>query len=386
LRTWRFPAILVGVLVVLVVLLIGVTYCGSPHTKPASSSQAKDGHRPGAPGQPRATARFTPAPAVSAGQFVQRNGTQLVLNGQPFRFTGFNLLNANSDGSTCGPAMNNGPALDQALSAWGPGQKVMRSWFFQSMATSDGKRDWSAFDHTLSVARAHGVRVIATLGNQWGICDDGQYKSADWYKAGYRTDKTGGIATYRDWVAEFAKRYRDDPTIMILQFMNEAETGTAPNSSCVWEGTTYLRAFVDDIGQLVRDLDPNHLRSLGTIGKGQCGAAGDDYVTVHASPGIDICEFHDHDTPTEPLPGDQWNGLPTRLHQCGALNKPVFVGEVGLTPEAAGSLKGRADAFKRKFTAGFKAGVVGEVAWAWQSTDGEQIGPGDPALSVLVPS
>jgi mannan endo-1,4-beta-mannosidase len=326
-----------------------------------------------------------PTPS-SSGQFVGRNGTQLVLGGQAFRFTGFNLFGANSDGSTCGPAMNTGPALDQALTAWGSGPKVMRTWFFQSMATSGGKRDWSNFDHTMAVAKAHGIRVIATLGNQWGECQDEPYKSAEWYKTGYKTAKIGNAVTYRDWVAEVVKRYQSDPTIMVFQFMNEAETAQTASGDCVYEGTTYLRAFADDIGGLVHSLAPHQLTSLGTIGTGQCGTAGDDYTTVHASPGIDLCEYHDY-SPAEPLPGDQWNGLLTRLNQCRDLNKPLFVGEVGIKlSEVGGDPKARAAAYTAKLTAGSKAGVAGELIWAWQSTDGYQVGPGDPALARLGPS
>ena len=64
---------------------------------------------------------------------------------------------------------------------------MLRAWFFQQLATTDGQRDWTAFDRTLATARAHGYRVVATLIDQWGNCGaaNGQgygYKDAAWYR------------------------------------------------------------------------------------------------------------------------------------------------------------------------------------------------------------
>src|ERR1700730_5743623 len=103
--------------------------------------------------------------------FVVRVGTNLFLDGRPFRFTGLNIYNANSLW-TCSYPLSEGPALGVSLDVIGHGQTVFRSFFFQRMATTNGKRDWSAFDHPLAVAKAHGERVIATLTNQWGACEE----------------------------------------------------------------------------------------------------------------------------------------------------------------------------------------------------------------------
>ncbi len=92
------------------------------------------------------------------------------------------------------------------------------------------------------------------------------------------------------------------------------------------------------------------------------------------------------------MPGDQWNGLQKRIDQCDALGKPLFVGETGIDPSTvtpAGDtlLAQRAGAFEQKLRAQFAAGVVGELAWAWNkdgsSEAGYDIGPGDPTLPML---
>jgi mannan endo-1,4-beta-mannosidase len=321
-------------------------------------------------------------PSVPAG-FVTRRGTQLLLNGQPYRFSGLNIYNATNTGS-CWYVMGSGARLDQALTAIGSGQRVFRAWFFQTMATTNGQRDWSAFDHTLAVARAHGERVIVTLANQWGDCEAANNKNESWYQRGYRTTVDPGmLRSYRAWVAEAVSRYRTNPTIMAWQLINEAEDAITIGGVCSATAGRSLRGFAQDMANVVKGIDRYHLLSLGTIGN-HCGTIGADYPYVHSVPGIDLCEYHDYAGPSVALPG----ALQTRINQCRALNKPLFVGETGIQVQQAGSLSSRAAAFKAKFAAQFRAGVVGELVWDWRDGDqdaysGYELGPGDPALGLF---
>lgn len=341
-------------------------------------------------------AAFTAAPA-QADSFVHRSGPTLVAGGLPYRFTGLNIYNANSI-NNCWYSLGSGPSLDATLTSIGPGKEAFRAWFFQSLATTSGVRDWSAFDHTVAVARAHGVRVIATLVNQWGECEGwgtyaAGYKTESWYQTGYKTlpSSPGMPQTYRQWVAAVVQRYKNDPTILAWQLVNETEDKATYGGSCSGTATASLKSFAGDMGALIKSIDPNHLVSLGTIGSGQCGTAGTAYQDVHSVPGIDLCEYHDYNQPLVGLPGDQWNGLATRIKQCTALNKPLFVGEVGINPTATGgTLTGRANAFNNKLSAQFAAGAVGFLGWDWRdgahggsSLTGYEIGPSDPALTVL---
>lgn len=329
-------------------------------------------------------------------QYVQRSGTNLVLGSTPYRFTGLNIYNANSLDDECWYSMGDGPLLDQALAATGPGNEAMRAWFFQSLATRDGVRDWSAFDHTLAVAKARGVRVIVTLTNQWGDCEgDGtaeeRFKRASWYRSGYRTQRDPeGTSTYLAWVNEVVKRYKGDPTVLMWQLVNEAEVKeTLDAPDCAADDAQALRAFADAVGRAVKKIDRNHLVSLGTIGGGQCGTQEGDYELVHASPWIDVCEVHDY-AANEPLPGDEWNGLEVRIEQCDRLGKPLIVGEAGIKPRDLpdSTLGGRAAAFGQKLDAQLLGkGVDGFLAWAYSASGSSlidfDIGPADPSLAVL---
>jgi hypothetical protein len=155
-----------------------------------------------------------------------------------------------------------------------------------------------------------------------------------------------------------------------------------------------------DTSTILKSADPNHLVSLGTIGSGQCGANGSPtaYRTLHAAPNIDLCEYHDYGHPTAAMPGDQWNGLQARINDCAAIGKPLFVGELGISPSQVGSLDARASALASKLQAQFAAGVVGELVWNWRAGsrggsaqvgqaqtqgDGYEVGPGDPLLREL---
>lgn len=333
---------------------------------------------------PSAAAVYQAAPVA----FVARSGATLTLDGQPFRFTGLNIYNA-SNLDSCWYHLGEGDALDQSLTAIGPGQAVFRTWLFQRMATSaSGARDWSGFEHTLAVAQAHGERVMVTLGNEWPDCEGvgASIKYEAWYRSGYRQPAPGLPSSYRDWVAEVVSRYRDRGTIFAWQLMNEARDQANASGSCNRSAGATMRAFAADMASLVKRLDPAHLLSLGTEA-GACGTAGADYLMVHAVPGIDLCEVHDY-SPASPATTTGLGLLQESLSQCRSLRKPVLIGEAGIRVADAGSPAARAALFRLRFDAWLRAGVAGVLIWDWagaEERDGDawQVGPGDPSLAVL---
>ena len=70
-------------------------------------------------------------------------------------------------------------------------------------------------------------------------------------------------------------------------------------------------------------------------GGGQCGAQGAEYQDVH-----DVADDRPVRVPrlraAAPIPGDEFNGLQVRIDQCNALDKPLFVGETGISPNDVG--------------------------------------------------
>lgn len=320
--------------------------------------------------------------------FVSANGRELRIGGRPWRFTGMNVYNAASDG-WCSFAFSDA-TLAEALDAIGLGgteQGVIRTWFFQPQAIDKAtrSRSWERLDRVLRIAAEKGYRVIPTLTDHWGECGSDApngVKDLAWYSGGYALTDPGMLTSYRSWVTEVVGRYRDDPTIVAWQIINEAEV--LPSSGCPADASMaiVLKDFARDISDLIRSIDPNHLISFGTIGGGQCGAVMTQWQELHDLPNVDLCEVHDYSGAGAPaIYGDVWNGLQRRIEQCAALDKPIFVGEVGVT--AAVGLEPRAQEFLRKLAHQANSGIVGHLAWGWRTTESYAIQPSDPVLEVL---
>jgi endo-1,4-beta-mannosidase len=329
---------------------------------------------------------------------VSRSGTTLTLDGQPFRFTGINIYMAASGGtsSSCGGELY--PDVGVPLSQM-PNGIVFRFWAFQNFFVADGSFNWSNLDQVLAIAAAHGDKVIPVLANQYSYCD-GATKDLAWYQSGYKTTiGAGDIVTYREYVSAVISRYAGNPTIAMWQLVNEGEARNSDLTCSEAAALSALLAFSNDVGGLAHGLDPSHLVSLGVLagwaggGMGQeCGAANADYQTLMASPGNDVCDYHDYGYPTEPMGRPFGPNLVSAIPMCHAVGKPIMVAETGIWADSPAGLAPRAEQFSAKFSAQFQAGVVGELMWCWSAgpayvlPDGDPdygISPGDPSLAVL---
>ena len=162
---------------------------------------------------------------------------------------------------------------------------------------------WQGFDDALSAAKAHGLKVVWVLGNQWGNCeniepgtsDDGYHQPA-WYQGGYKQAGGGNALSYRDFVQATAQRYKDNPTIAMWSLLNEAEAGTVvvgttcPNETLSSQAMT---GFVADMASAIRAVDPHHLLTLGTRGQtDNCGLQDDHYMSVQKP--LDVLTLHSY--------------------------------------------------------------------------------------------
>jgi mannan endo-1,4-beta-mannosidase len=332
-------------------------------------------------------------PPLAASEFVKSVGTHLTLGPQPYRFEGLNIYMAASRGQ-CGGTVRLNRVLDQI----GSRQNVFRVWFFQSFAVSHGRFDWHTFNHVLITAKSHHERVIVTLANESDYCD-GPLKTLAWWQQGYRsTVFPGDLVTYRQWVADVVSRYKSNPTIAMWQLVNEGEAVNNDGSCDEPVALSAMLIFSSDVGGMVHSLDPNHVVSLGTpagysgYGLQWCGAENGDYQVLMASPGNDVCDFHDYGYPTEPMGDPQAPDLATAIQMCHADDKPIMVAETGILVTSPQKLKMRARELRAKFDAQFRAGVVGELMWSWVNAstfvlpatpEDYGIGPGDPSLRIL---
>jgi mannan endo-1,4-beta-mannosidase len=319
---------------------------------------------------PEPAASALPAPP-HAGSFVQRSGAGLVLNGRPYRFTGINIYAAAGREGCSLPE----PLADVLPQYSGPvtGNFVLRTWANPPYTRARGATyDWRALDQVVQVARQSHVRLILALDNQWGHCEQGSgYKGASWYQHGYR-------GAYKRWVRQIVTRYRNDPTILAWQIMNEAEVAEQAFGPCVSNAHQLLLNFTREMAAYVKRLDPNHLVGLGTIGGGQCGASNanpGDYLSLHQVQGIDFCEVHDY-------PFRAQIDVVAKIRDCQGIGLPTIIGEYGLQSSEVGGTTERARRAKEDLTRYFAAGAAGVLLWGDQP-DPYNIPPGDPMLGAL---
>jgi hypothetical protein len=344
--------------------------------------------------------------AARAGAFVQRSGTELTLGGAPWRFIAYNdyQLTSLPGGYVCGRAATQS-AIDEVMrNAAASGASAIRTWFFQSYydVNAQGRwraPSWAAFDRVLNAAARYGLKVIPVLVNEYQDCEPPSVtKNLGFFQSAYAQPGYGYPLSFKSYAVTVARHYANDPRIAFWQLGNELYDDTPSGCTALAEsqGAHALRAFADAMTGALKAVDPNHLVSLGTQGSGQCGLAWSDYQSVMAG-AVDLCEYHDYDDVTQPVPSDGYNRLAQRIEQCQALAKPLFIGESGIPadveasgqatgPVTARSLRRRAGFYAAKIAAAFGAGVVGYALWdkeqsasdsSWnmQEDQGYDIGP-----------
>jgi hypothetical protein len=215
-----------------------------------------------------------PTPDVRASAFVTRVGTQLMLNGHPFRFAGANIHWLALDNSTNYPSqfrVNDG--LDAAKEM---GVTVIRSHSLgistgcsNCLEPSPGVFNETAFvhiDYAIKAARDHGLRLIIPLTDNWSYPEGGKHTFADWrhisdenqfyFNPQVISDFELYIGTLLDRVNTYTGVvYKNDPTIMAWETGNELDPPTSWTQSI----STYIKTI--DHNHLVIDgrsgIDPN---------------------------------------------------------------------------------------------------------------------------------
>ncbi len=350
-------------------------------------------------------------PDPDAGSFVTAHGTALLVNGKTYDFVGFNLYDAAATTRyRCAswPRFSDDD-LDAALGYLHEhaGAKVLRFWAYQTYTA--GGTDWSGIDRVVRLARKHGMRVLPVLEDGPGNCTtgpDNQAKSAyegdTWFTEGYRVAYGTAQLSYRDYVTRVVAHYRDEPTILGWSMMNEAETKQRDP-----QGKSAIVGFAEDIGGLIKSVDPHHLVTVGTQGNGSPGSSGQDFRDIYDVPTVDFAEVHDwayYGSDNEAMPGSAADGtLPAPdSGSCGGrdgtkiacafaiaarvLQKPIVVGEAGIaaSPE---QLIHRADLLAAKMNAAFAAGASGYLVWQFNKVeDGENYDILQKAHDPLVPT
>lgn len=299
--------------------------------------------------------RCAPGACRGGDPFVRRVGQRLILDGDPYTFTGtasWGIAWA-EDGCTVGTLPSQRAALDRTFGDLVDlRMNVLKVWAFQSYAGASGT-DYSSFDRIVAAARRAGVRLIFVLESQHPDCTRGSERDDAWYASGYQQPYAGYTLSLPDYVRGLVEHYRNEPTLLAWEIMHEARA----------DDFSVLDGFARHLSSLIRESDPNHLIALGTDngdspGTSRAGSPS-NYERLHAHSGIDLLDPHDFYVEDIPLPPSFVELGPIAQR----LDKPLFAGATAVdltatTPEAFAT---RAALVEAKLVAAFDAGFVGFV-------------------------
>ncbi|XP_030950549.1 mannan endo-1,4-beta-mannosidase 7-like [Quercus lobata] len=289
--------------------------------------------------------------------FVKTKGVQLILNGSPYYANGFNaywMMYVASDSSQ----------RDKVSSAFQDatkhGLRIARTWAFsdggyrplQDSPGSYNEQMFQGLDFVISEAKKYDIKVVLSLVNNYENFG-GKKQYVDWAKGqgqsvtseddfftnsvvkGYYKNHIKTVLTRRNSLTGIA--YKDDPTIMAWELMNE------PRCPSDKSGKT-IQAWITEMASYLKSIDRNHLLEVGL--EGFYGASkqpsnpnfqvGTDFITNNQIPGIDFATVHAY--PDQWLPGssdeDQLSFLNSWLNDHiqdaqKILHKPILVAEFG---------------------------------------------------------
>ncbi|GJN18157.1 hypothetical protein PR202_gb05290 [Eleusine coracana subsp. coracana] len=308
--------------------------------------------------------------------FVKVQGTRFVLNGNPFFANGFNAYWLMTFASNPAQRSNVSSALSQAA---GSGLSVARTWAFSdggsnALQYAPGQYNENTFqglDFVLSEARKYGIKVILSLVNNYDTFG-GRKQYVNWARGqGQNIGSDDEFFTnpvvkgfYKNHVKTVLTRvnkltgvaYKDDPTIMAWELMNE------PRCPSDLSGRS-IQSWITEMAAHVKSIDGRHLLEAGLEGFYGGAAAssrrnrnpsgyllGTDFIANNQAPGIDFATVHSY--PDQWLPGldhaaqvaflRRWLGA----HVADArdvLRKPLLVAEFGESSRDAGFSEAQRD-------------------------------------------
>ncbi|KAI4314825.1 hypothetical protein L6164_027693 [Bauhinia variegata] len=339
---------------------------------------------------------------VEAGDgFVRTRGIHFLLNGSPYYTNGFNaywLMYVASDPSQ---RFKVSAAFREATSH---GLTVARTWAFsdggyrplQYSPGSYNEQMFKGLDFVVSEARRYGIKLILSFVNNYDSFGGkkqyvnwarsrGQYLTSD--DDFFRSPVVKGY--YKNHVKTVLNRYnsftgihyKDDPTIMAWELMNEPRCTSDPS------GRT-IQGWITEMASFVKSIDRNHLLEAGLEGfYGQSTPqrkrfnpslnVGTDFIANNQIPGIDFATVHCYP--------DQWLSNSNDQYQLSFLNnwlsahfldaqyvlrKPILVAEFGKSWKDPGySTYKRDQIFKSvyyKIYSSAKRGGIAGGALFWQ--------------------
>lgn len=333
--------------------------------------------------------------------FVTRVGKQFMLNGEPFYVAGMNsqqalaFLDNGIQDSAIAHAVDYGinvlriwasseigsvnddsvPTVGQSIQFSDP-NVINRPYYqywdtaTQSVAYNETASGLQFLDRLIALAGENDIRIIFNLLDNWEWWWGGVNQYVIWHGGTSHGDFFTNEEikqTYKNWLTYLLNRensvtgvrYKDDPTIMTWDLLNEAgcyHDGSGvqvltfnddSNSGCSFET---VEPWVEEMAAFIKTIDSKHLISVGAQGHftdqnhpamGHVYSAYNepDMRKILANPNIDVAAYHMYPYEDSGTGGDgsltpfEWGVrfIEDRLALSDELNKPVILEEFGAT-------------------------------------------------------
>eukprot|EP00884_Botryococcus_braunii_P017735 jgi/Botrbrau1/4645/Bobra.33_2s0016.1 len=292
---------------------------------------------------------------------------------------------------------------------------------------------WEAFDFVIDEAGKRGLRLVIALANNWDSADT-SIEHRDWANTDnkYMYSKAVGARVndpdntrvytiaedaffansqarqaYKNHIARVVnrvnsingKRYRDDPTILSWNLINEPRC-TSP------ECEKLIQAWVEEVAPFLKSMDPNHLVTIGSDGfyaSSSCqavkynpymwaGFQGGDFLPQHAVDAIDYAAIH--------LWPDNWRRydrdfgaawVDAHDRHAALLNKPVVLEEFGKAVGGLAASDQTEEDRERWFNQTYdqlRSSIHGDghlkgiMFWRWEAINSQGLGDFDKSASI----
>ena len=199
--------------------------------------------------------------------FVKNRGGKFSIDGKDFRYVGCNMYSLTWEK----PEVTEKMIADAAAE----GFTVVRFWA--------NKTTPEQLKAILDAGQKYHVKFIPVLANNGSFTPEMKQGDA-FYRGGYKKD-------YLPYVEKLVTACKDRPEVMMWELVNEPET----------EAFDPLLAFSRDVSTRIKQLDPNHLVSIGTIGGvgdkfgSQISRLGtDNFKKLYQLPTLDAVSIHDY--------------------------------------------------------------------------------------------
>ncbi|KAI5402957.1 mannan endo-1,4-beta-mannosidase 7 [Lathyrus oleraceus] len=297
--------------------------------------------------------------------FVKTRGVQLMVNETPYYANGFNaywLMYIASD-----PSQRN-KVSSTFQEAANHGLNIARTWAFsdggykplQCSPGSYNEEMFQGLDFVMGEARKYGVKVILSLVNNYESFG-GKKQYVEWAKSeGQSLDSEDDFFTnavvkgyYKNHIKTVLTRhnnfsgvaYKDDPTIMAWELMNEiiCSSDHSGNSVQVW---------ITEMASYLKSIDGNHLLEAGLEGfyglsKTESNPnfqVGTDFIANNQISNIDFATLHSYPDQWLSSSGyeDQLSFLSDWLNEHiqdaqNILHKPLLFAEFGISTKNLGN-------------------------------------------------